>query len=170
MFGSPILVGAVLLAAGTLAKPPRSLSGSWLFGADRSEPKEAVVVVAQRCWNADVAVRLTEAGGKLTGSITWIPATQGVAPSHHRDETERLSGTHVGDRVRLTGDHRVTETTFALPYHSMPAGPPTTTVTRVRYDLRLDGKTGHLVGTRDGQPFWLAPIKVRPTACGAPPP
>jgi hypothetical protein len=164
MFGPTTVVGAVLLAAGTLAAPSRSLSGSWFFGADRPEPQEAVLVVASRCWNADVAVRLTDTDGKLTGTITWLPAAQGVPPSHHRDEHERLVGTRVGDRVRLTGEHRITETTYA------PAGQPSTIVTRVHDDLRLDRKTGHLVGTREGQPFWLAPIKVRPTPCGAPPP
>ena len=169
MFGSATVVGAVLLAAGALATPSRSLSGSWFFGADRPEPKEAVLVVAARCWNADVAVRLTDTDGRLTGTITWIPAAQGVPPSHHRDERERLVGSRVGDRVRLTGEHRITETTYA-PVQALPAGQPGTIVTRVRYDLRLDRKTGHLVGTREGQPFWLAPIKVRPTPCGAPPP
>ncbi len=170
MIGSPLLAGAALLAAGALAAPARSLSGNWLFGADGPEPKAAIVVVPPRCWNADIAVRLADSDGKLTGTITWIRAAQGAPPTHGRDESERLTGTRVGDRVRMTGEHRVTETTFTLPYRSMPAGPPTTTVTRVRYELRVDGKTGHLVGTRDGQPFWLAPVKVRPGHCGAPPP
>jgi hypothetical protein len=170
MIGSPFLAGAVLLAAGVLAAPARTLSGNWLFGADGPEPKAGVVVVPPRCWNADVAVRLVDSDGKLTGTITWIPAMQGVPPARGRNESERLTGTRVGDQVRMTGEHRVTETTFALAYHSMPAGPPTTTITRVRYELRVDGKTGHLVGTRDGRPFWLAPVKVRPGHCGSPPP
>ena len=170
MIGLSFLVGTTLLAAGALATPPQSLSGSWLFGADRPEPKAAIVLVPPRCWSADVAVRLVDTDGKLSGTISWIAATQGVPPSRQHDESERLSGTRVGDRVRMTGAHRVVETAFANAYLALPAGPPTTTVTRVRYDLRFDRKTGHLVGTRDGQPFWLAPFKVRPARCGAPPP
>src|SRR5262245_30672732 len=137
MVGSATVVGAVLLAAGTLATPSRSLSGSWFFGADRPEPKQAVLVVASRCWNADVTVRLTDTDGKPTGTITWIPATQGVASWHHRDENERLVGTRVGDRVRLTGEHRITDTSY-VPVQALPAGQPSTTVTQIRYDLRID--------------------------------
>jgi hypothetical protein len=161
MLGPPLLLGA-LLATGA-GPAPRSLSGSWLYGAGRPEPKEAVVVVA-RCWNADVAVRLVESAGKVTGTITWIPVAQGAVPTHRREESERLTGTRVGDRVTLTGEHRVVE---VLAYPAMPANP---TATSVRYALRVDRRTGHLVGTRDGQPFWLAPIKIRPTVCGPGPP
>jgi hypothetical protein len=163
----PFLLGVLALAT---VGPARSLTGSWMFGADRPEPQEAVVVVAQRCWNADVAVRLVEKAGRVTGTITWIPAAQGVVPSHRRDESERLTGARVGDAITLTGEHRIVETGFTLAYRDMPAGGPTSTVTRVRYELHVDRKSGHLVGTRDGRPFWLAPIKVRPAHCGAPPP
>ena len=168
MLGIPFLVGAVLLAEGAVAAPARSLSGNWLFGADGPKPKAAVVVVPPRCWNADIAVRLADGDGKLTGTITWIRAAQGVPPAHRRDESERLTGTRVGDRVRMTGEHRVTETTFNLPYRSMPAGPPTTTVTHVRYELRVDGKTGHLVGTRDGRPFWWRRSRCVPATAARP--
>jgi hypothetical protein len=144
-----------------------SLSGAWLFGNYQPEPKQAVVSISQRCWNGGVDFTLTENGKKLRGEARWIEATGGV-PRPARDETEKLTGTREGDHVVLTGEHVVV--TAASPYPPMPGEEPDPPKATVKYDLRLDPKTGHLVGTRDGQPLWLARFKVHPANCGSPPP
>jgi hypothetical protein len=141
-----------------------SLSGAWFFGTDAPEPKEAVLSVPERCWHGGVDFTLTETGKKLTGEVRWIEATGGVARPP-RWETERLRGTRSGNHVVLTGEHKVV--TGALIYPATRQDPPPTTV---KYDLRFDRRTGHLVGTRDGQPLWLARFKTYQVTCGGPPP
>jgi hypothetical protein len=68
----------------------------------------------------------------------------------------------------LTGRHVAVTTGYAFP--SVPDGSQETGQTIIKYDLRLNPKTGHLVGTRDGQPFWLARFKTRHADCGSSPP
>lgn len=144
-----------------------SVSGAWLFGNYQPEPKQSVVSIAQRCWNGGVDFTLTEKGTKLTGTARWIEATGGV-PRPPRDETETLTGTRDGNHVVLTGVHKVV--TGASPYPAMPGETPDPPDAKVRYDLRFDPKTGHLVGTRNGQPLWLARFKTHAANCGSPPP
>ena len=99
--------------------------------------------------------------------MVWISAVGGVRPATTREEVEELTGTREGDRLVLNGTHRVTVRPTFPPRPGVAAQ---TTVAAVRYELRLDRKTGHLVGTRDGQPLWLARFKVLPGNCPAPPP
>jgi hypothetical protein len=159
----------VCAEAGAGADERGPLSGAWLFGDGLAEPREAVVSVAPRCWRGGVDFTLVDLGAKLTGQARWIEAIGGMPPTVERDETETLAGTREGDRISLTGRHRVVETKLAYP--SIPGGRALTpTVTTVRYDLRLDPRTKHLIGTRDGRPFWLARFRVRRGECGSPPP
>jgi hypothetical protein len=144
-----------------------SLSGGWFFGDDAPEPKEAVLSIPQRCWNGGVDFTLTETGKKVTGTARWIEATGGV-PRPSRDETETLSGTRDGNHVVLTGAHKVVA--YGEAYPSVLNGERENADTTVKYDLRLNSKTGHLVGTRDGQPLWLARFKTHHADCGSPPP
>jgi hypothetical protein len=161
------VVGLAVFATTAPADTP-SLSGAWWFGDYGPEPRERVISVPQRCWSGGVDFSLKESGARLTGSARWIAPTQGVPPTVERDETESLSGQREGDHVRLTGQHKVVLLRMAYP--SVPGDAPSTTVTPIKYDLRIDRKTGHLVGTRDGQPLWLARFKVRAEPCGSPPP
>jgi hypothetical protein len=149
------------------ARAGGSLSGAWFFGSYQPEPKEAVLSVPQRCWQGGVDFTLTQLGKKLTGTARWIQAVGGVArPS--RSETEKLTGTRTGNHVVLTGEHVVV--TGAPIYAAMPGETPDPPRAVVKYDLRIDPKTGHLVGTRDGQPLWLARFKTYAATCGSPPP
>jgi hypothetical protein len=164
------LAAAVVLAISpaAVAAAPGSLSGGWLFGADSPEPKEAVVSTPQRCWNGGVDFTLSENGKKVTGKARWIEPSGGVARNSSRDESETLAGTRQGDHLVLTGRHVAVTTGYAFP--SVPDGSQETGQTIIKYDLRLNPKTGHLVGTRDGQPFWLARFKTRHADCGSSPP
>jgi len=161
------IISLAVLGATARADVP-ALSGAWWFGDYRPEPKQSVISVPQRCWSGGVDFALKENGSKLTGNARWIAATQGVPPTVERDETESLSGERAGDHVTLIGHHKVVE--LRLAYPSVAGGAPSTTVTKIKYDLKIDPKTGHLVGTRDGQPFWLARFKVHAAPCGSPPP
>jgi hypothetical protein len=163
-----LVLGGLAVAGGVARAEAPGLSGPWWFGNYRPEPKEAVISVSQRCWSGGVDFALKENGSRLTGNARWIAATQGVAPTIQRDETESLTGQRAGDRVTLIGHHKVIEQRIAYP--SVAGGAPAPTVTNIKYDLKVDPKTGHLVGTRDGQPFWLARFKVHMAPCGAPPP
>ena len=164
------LATAIVLAfsSAALADLPGSLSGGWLFGAEGPEPKASVVSIPQRCWQGGVDFTLRESGNKLTGAARWTEPTGGVARNSSRDESETLAGTRDGDQVVLTGRHVVVTTGYAFP--SVPDGSQENSKTIVHYDLRLNRKTGHLVGTRDGQPFWLARFRTRHADCGSPPP
>jgi hypothetical protein len=164
------LAAAVVLASSTAAVGggPGSLSGAWLFGADAPEPKQSVVSIPQRCWNGGIDFTLRESGNKLTGTVRWTEPSGGVARNSSRDESETLAGTREGDHIVLPGRHVVVTTGYAFP--SVPDGSQDNAQTIVKYDLRLDHQTGHLVGRRDGQPFWLARFKTRHADCGGSPP
>jgi hypothetical protein len=168
--GAPAL--AAVLSIGSIASVAisgmgGSLSGAWFFGSYSPEPKEAVLSVPQRCWQGGVDFTLTETGNRLTGQVRWIEATGGVARPP-RSETERLKGTRTGNHVVLTGEHVVM--TAVPPHPPMPGEVPDPPKTAVKYDLRINPKTGHLVGTRNGQPLWLARFKTYAATCGSPPP
>jgi len=146
----------------------RSLSGAWFFGTYEPEPKEAVISVPQRCWNGGVDFMLQETGTKLTGMARWIQATGGVMRPP-REETETMTGTRDGNHIVLSGQHRVV--IYGQPsYPSLRGGDPDRLNTTVTYDIRFDPRTRHLVGTRNGQPLWLARFKIHPANCGSPPP
>jgi hypothetical protein len=154
------------LSLGGVADAATSLSGAWWFGDYAPEPKERVMSVGQRCWQGGVDFTLTETGTKLTGLASWIQPTGGVARPP-RQESEALKGTREGTHIVLIGQHRVV--TFGAPYQPLP-GEPANQKTTVKYELRLDPKSGHLVGTRDGKPLWLARFKVHQAPCGPSPP
>jgi len=158
----------LVFSSAAFADAPGSLSGGWLFGAEGPEPKASVVSVPQRCWNGGVDFTLKQSGNKLTGAARWTEPSGGVARNSSRDESETLTGTRDGDHVVLNGRHVVVTTGYAFP--SVPDGSQENSKTIVHYDLRLDHKTGHLVGTRDGQPFWLARFRIHHADCGSPPP
>jgi hypothetical protein len=163
------LAVAIVLAfsSAAFADAP-SLSGGWLFGEDLPEPKASIVSIPPRCWNGGVDFMLREAGSKLTGAARWTEPSGGVARSSSRDESETLAGTRDGDHVVMTGRHVVVTTGYAFP--SVPNGSQENSKTIVHYDLRINRKTGHLVGTRDGRPFWLARFRTHHADCGSPPP
>jgi len=163
-----LLLAGVAGAPGTDPAPAPALAGAWLFGDHAPEPKDAVVTIPQRCYGGGVDFTLREAGVKLTGDVHWTPPTQGVPPSAYEDESETLAGSREGDHVVLVGKHRSARMAYAYP--SVAGGPLQTTITTVKYDLRRDPRTGHLVGTRDGRRFWLARFRVRHALCGPPPP
>jgi len=167
MRAAGLAVVLVACAAAARAAEPRPLSGAWWFGDTGPEPKQAVIRVPQRCWNGGVDFTLTETGHKVTGRARWIEATGGV-PRPPREETEALTGTRDGDHIVLTGLHKVA--TFPDPIRDVVEGAPENGTTTVRYDLRLDPKTGHLAGTRDGRPIWLARFRTIHADCGSPPP
>jgi len=157
----------ILRVAAVRAADAPSLSGAWWFGDYGPEPKEAVIRVPQRCWNGGVDFTLTEAGKKVTGRARWIEATGGV-PRPPRDETETLTGTRDGNHIMLAGRHKLA--TFPDPIRDPAQGAPENGETTVKYDLRFDPRTGHLVGSRDGRPLWLARFKTYHAECGSPPP
>ena len=85
---------------------------------------------------------------------------------------EHSTGSFDGTRLLASGsfDTGYSATMFVTRANATP--PPGGTHTPVEYDLRLDAKSGHLVGTRNGKPFWAARVSFVPrkTPCPPPPP
>jgi hypothetical protein len=116
-----------------------SVSGSWVFG-DANEPPAGPVVACNpfRLWN------LTQDGTNVKGSVL---ACIGPCAAF----TEEVTGTNVDGLLQLSGEAAESPSAQHVP---------------VRYTLRFDAASQHLVGTRNGQPFWAAPFIQQATGCG----
>lgn len=115
----------------TFALPTSAdLSGTWVFGTT-GEPAAGPVFGACGPGNG---LRLTQAGDRVTGEETVC-----AGPCYVPTE---LEGTFRDGQLSLTG---------TVPEPAEDAG------RRVSYALRYEPATGHMVGTRDGQPYWAAP-------------
>lgn len=113
------------------------VSGPWVFGTTNEPPAGAVPT---RCIGyAATTLNLTQTGTNLTGTVSQCMAVCRL--------TENLSGTNDHGHVHLTGT-------------------ATADGTAVTYDLDFNPTTKHLVGTRNGQPFWAAPATPLPTGPG----
>ena len=115
----------------TFALPTaEDLTGAWAFGTSGEPPAGPIF---GECPPSN-GLRLEEAQGQVTGEELvcggpcYVPTT--------------LAGSRVGDRLTLVG---------TVPPPAEAAG------RQVTYDLRFDAGSGHLVGTRDGAPYWAAP-------------
>jgi hypothetical protein len=155
--GTTSLAAAALLlslGAGSGTHVRRSLSGAWWFGDYEPEPRKSVIEVPDRCEKKDdVNFTLKDRGKTLTGEARWIEVTPGM-PRSECVEAETLSGTRDGDHIVLTGQHKIVTCFDPRRNHGDSTSKEGKQV--VKYDLRFDPKTGHLVGTRDGKPLWLA--------------
>jgi len=138
-------LGACTVAVSTVPGPSPSpapsstVSGSWVFG-DANEPPPGPVVTCNpfRLWN------LTQDGTSVKGSVQ---ACIGPCAAF----TEEVTGTNVGGVLQLSGE---------------AADSPSSQHTPVHYALRFDAASQHLVGDRNGQPFWAAPFIQQTTGCG----
>lgn len=91
-------------------------------------------------------------GPDQTMTITADGAVVSACTSSCRT-LETLTGQNQAGHLQLTGSYQ----------GNLEKQP-----TAVSYDLRYDAATQHLVGTRDGQPFWAAPL-IEPSGCAASP-
>lgn len=92
-------------------------------------------------WELDQ--RGTDVGGKL---VYHDVADKPASPEYR---SEFVYGTNVNGNVVLEGEYQLTD----------PTGKPLSeTFYPVKYDLRFVESTGHLVGRRNDQPFYLRPI------------
>lgn len=162
---SALLAAAVglLLAAKPGAPPP--LDGNWTFGAGTPEPAERTVVIPHPCWEPSVTMFVQQRGADVLAEISWNSTPRRSSPSHVL-EGEHLTGKLEGDHLVLTGEHR--RTTMGPRGPELPGDAETHLP--VRYDLRYQPKSGHLVGTRNGQPFWAAHMRYKLRKCGPQPP
>ncbi|HEY9722084.1 MAG TPA: hypothetical protein V6D47_08720 [Oscillatoriaceae cyanobacterium] len=121
----------------------QDLSGQWVFGS-ANEPSPGPVVACNpfKIWN------LTQTGSQLKGSVN---ACLGPCAAF----TEETTGANDAGQVALSGESADT-----------PTGPRQP----VTYQLHFDAATQHLIGTRNGQPFWAAPfVKQTSPTCGPAP-
>jgi hypothetical protein len=147
--------------------PQFDLTGDWVFGVGTPEPSAGPVKLPQRCWEGGEDVQLRQRGARVTGTRQVIPKASGVRPMYTLQESEELSGVFEGTGLTLQGKYARVLTP------EVPGTPPSTQPEvhhTYRYRLRYDPATRHLVGTRDGKPFWAAPLIHTKRSCGSPPP
>lgn len=116
-----------------------NLSGTWIF-ADTVEPPAGPVV---GCVAAN-SMTLTQAGTTISGKVSFCNGPC-------RPGGEDFKGTVDGLSVTMNG--------------TSDPGIPEAGVGVVTYTLKFDPTTQHLVGTKNGQPFWAAPFVAKPD-CG----
>jgi hypothetical protein len=119
-----------------------------------------------RCTNGNILITETwnfvQQGNTLTDDYVYLSPGGAYRCDQY---TEHTTGTVDNGRVVLNGNagrKDVCSGASAAP-SSLP----------MAYDLRFNAATGHLEGTRNGQPVWLAPVRF-PTnewqECGPPRP
>lgn len=119
----------------------QDLSGQWVYGtAQEPSPGPVLGCYPSSLWN------LTQQGATLSGGMTTCVGPCGYA---HED----FMGTNHDGTVSITAK-----------VYQQPDVPPAT----ASYSLAFDPRTQHLVGTRNGEPFWAAPF-VQKTDCGPAP-
>lgn len=114
------------------------LTHTWYHATGSAEASPGPV---RECWTQQT-LTLRQTGTALSGELLECsgPCPPAVA----------LTGSNENGTVKLRG--------------VSPLQPERTVV----LELRFDAASQHLVGTRDGKPFWAAPL-VRPEPCGSPP-
>lgn len=112
----------------------KDLSGRWVFGT-QDEPSPGPVL---GCYPSSLWV-LTQNGETLTGGMTTC-----VGPCGYAYED-------------FTGSNHDGTVSIIATVHQQPDVPPST----ASYSLTFDARTQHLVGTRNGAPFWAAPFAPR---------
>jgi hypothetical protein len=119
-----------------------NLSGAWVYG-DANEPPSGPVVSCNpfRLWN------LAQMGNAVTATVN---ACLGPCGAYQ----EPSQGTAQAGALHLVGA-------------SMES--PLSSPSAVSYELSYNAATQHLVGTRNGKPFWAAPFIQQSTDCGARP-
>jgi hypothetical protein len=161
-----------------------SLAGKWVTGT-ADEPAAGPVKVELTCGYARYPAVYTPSEFNYT---TWQIAQAGdvvtlTTMSDHRmgptcpqpacpDRGTTAEGTYREGKLRLTGTY-VADTKNCADYPpTAPAPMPVATNEAVTFDLAYDATSGHLRGTRNGQPFWAAPIQEvgppPPSACTEP--
>ena len=118
------------------------LTGTWVFGS-RGEPAPG----AQATCAPDQVLTLAQEGERLLGAVS---TRSGIVR-----QLEDLEGENVRGQVTLAGTYR---------------GNLSDEGAEVAYALSFDAASGHLRGTRLGEPFWAAPWQDPGVAeCGARP-
>lgn len=108
-----------------------NLTGSWAFGSTGEPPAGPVF---GECPPGN-GLRLEQAGEQVNGEEMVCGGPCYVPTS--------LAGTFRDGALALVG---------TVPAPAEDAG------RRITYALRFEARTGHLVGTRDGSPYWAAPF------------
>lgn len=155
MLATGILVGCVPANSGSasvvpaphdsvkveLWPPAADLSGAWATGSGGEPPAGPVMTYPSCAYNPAVWI-IQQTGNTLKAWLIPESFNQGIARAEPGPEkVVGAPGTISGTVVRIVDGE-------------------------VRLLLRYDRESGHLVGTRDGAPFWAARQKiVRTEAC-----
>jgi hypothetical protein len=165
-----------LLASGCGRSPmasrqPNAPYAGNAFAKPHAHPSAASAVTSPTAWGGDwVATDGSDAApaGGVPGCMShWHLAQEGQQIILDADRNpdggtmptylqfEHATGTLQNGTVTLTGDVLYSPTG---PNIGMPAPE------KLTYVLKLDAVKGHLVGTRNGEAFWAAPLKAADAA------
>ena len=153
-----------------LPSPTGPLTGQWLFGS-ANEPHRGPTTLEQPCYGATNVWSLAQSGDAVTLDYSVPQPPHGAVMAYEPYSGEHDTGTFDGVHLLARGSF---DTGYTRNGWAMPGGggtpPPGGTHTPVEYDLRLDGRTGHLVGTRSGMNFWAVRVTFVPRKVPCPPP
>jgi hypothetical protein len=166
-----LLFAALLCSTARADAPVRrdSLAGLWVWGSG-PEPVPGPVQYEAACGSQPAQIRIVENETGVEATVEEAkPMTGGAVrptPSVWTAAEERLRGTFDGSVLTLTGTHVVTKYTSAGTVHA-----EVQSRARVRLELRLVKRSGHLVGTRNGVAVWAAraSMPIRPMVGSCPP-
>lgn len=144
---------------------PDDLSGRWIAVYPGTEPEPGPIHRTDPCYGGIRFLVLQQKDDRVEARLYNQDPASGAERRSHTLLSEETEGTIRGRHLKLSGEHVVTTEYVDQPEISRDRQP-------VSYDLELDAKTLHLVGTRDGKPIRLAPLALEPLEgdCGDPPP
>ena len=155
-----------------LPSPTGPLTGEWLFGST-NEPKSGPTTLEQPCFGASNVMRIAQSADRVTIDYAVPQPPHGAVFVYEPYAGEHARGTFDGVHLVANGsfDTGYTPNGWALRNDANATPPPDRgTHTPVDYELRLDAKSGHLVGTRTGATFWAVRVSFVPRRFPCPPP
>lgn len=151
------------LQPGEARQTAADLSGRWIPIPPDAAP--GTVVRPTVCYEGIQFLVLQQTGDRVSTMLVYRGSEGGAERREWSTVKETTDGTYRKHHLRLTGEHVIESGTVDSDRIERKRTP-------VEYDLTLDPKSMHLVGTRAGHPHRLAPLELRarPEGCGDPPP
>lgn len=119
--------------------------------------------LANRVW------QVTQAGDDVTIASLYDEAYGPTGPRPNcPSRTTTAKGTYRNGSLSLTGTYNADVKPCDGYGVQSPWPIPASTSEAVTWDLKLDPATGHLRGTRNGKPFWAAPVQEAPAGGATP--
>lgn len=147
-----------------------NLSGTWQPVATATAGSSQAVKPGPRewtgsCYNGYQLLAIEQTGTRVRATLLYRRATSGMEMVEWMTISEISEGEMRSGAVELVGT-RIEERNSLQVQRSHRA------CRSVRFSLRFDEQSGHLIGTRNGQSVRYVPLAIKPRGrpCGPPPP